>query len=285
MPDKIDAFESIFKSADKLSMVYDHIDVRSVLLVTDRNAAVSDQIRESAQRFLSVIEREKPSWETIGDESYQTVDDLIGLVKKHGPDLIVTYRHLHETHRRPRMSLGVFLDELTQATTIPVLVLPTDEDGHLLDLPPSTTSVMVVTDHLTGDNELVDYGARFTVAKGTLVLVHIEDDATFETYLAEFEKIPDLETDLVRNLLRERLLKAPSEYVQSCIEVLRKAGLTIRVESKVAFGHRINDYEQLLNEHSVELLIFHTREDTELAMGGMAYLMTARFTKTPLLLL
>lgn len=285
MPDRIDTFESIFKSADKPKMVYDHVVVKAVLLVTDRDAAASDRIRESAQRYLSEIESERPSWVTINGESYETVDDLIGLVRKHEPDLIVTYRHLHESHRRPRMSLGVFLDELTQNTSVPVLVLPTNEEGQLLDLSSDTKSVMVVTNHLTGDNQLVDYGARFTADNGTLILAHVEDDATFQAYMAEIEKIPEIETALVRELLHERLLKDPSDYIQSCIQVLHEAGLNITVESEICFGHHIKDYERLLEKHAVGLLAFHTKEDTELAMGGMAYLMTTRFTRIPLLLL
>jgi len=285
MPDKIDEFESRFRSADKPALLHTRVAIRSVLLVTDRDQREADRLMLQARGFLSVLDSDDPQWNVVIGEAYGAVDDLLGIIETREPDLIVTYRNLHTSSRKPKFSLGTYLDELTQNTRIPVLVLPSDETGRLIDPPPSTRCVLVVADHLTGDGRLVDVGARLTSAGGTLVLAHIEDDATFARYMAQIGKIPDIETDVVHNRLREQLLKAPAEYIDSCIRVLHAAGLSMKVEKIVAFGHRLEDYRRLLAEHAVDLMVFHTREGAGLGLRGAAYLMTAKFRDVPLLLL
>lgn len=266
-------------------MVYDRIAIRSVMVVTDRNAAESERIAASARRFLAAIDSDGPTWETVAGDGYRTVDDLLDLVSSKGPDLIVAHRNLHDADRLPKLSLGTYLDELTQHTPVPVLVLPNDDACQPLEPPAGTQSVMVVTDHLTGDGKLIAYGARLTAPGGTLVLAHIENDATFNRYMLAIEKIPEIVTETARALLREQLLKEPQEYIESCAEALRRAGHSIRIEPVVAFGHGVQDYRRLQAEHSVDLIVYRVRHGTQIAMSGTAYLMAMEFTRTPLLLL
>jgi len=285
MPNKIDEFESRFRSADKPSLRHERVAIRSVLFVTDRDGVQADRLLPPARGFLSVLDSDEPQWNVVTGDAYGSVDELLRVIEARNPQLIVTYRNLHTVSRKPKFSLGTYLDELTQSTRVPVLVLPSDADGHLLDPPSSTRNVLVVADHLTGDSRLVDVGARLTAPGGTLVLAHIEDDATFARYMEEIGKIPDIETDVVHDRLREQLLKAPAEYVDSCERVLHEAGLDVNVEKIVAFGHHLADYRRLVREHAVDLMVFQTREDSGLGLHGAAYLMTATLRDVPLLLL
>lgn len=285
MPNKIDEFESRFRSADKPELQYEHVAFRSVLLITDRDQPEADRLMRQARGFLGELDSDKPRWSVVTGGAYGSVDELLRLIETHGPDLIVTHRNLHTASRKPKFSLGTYLDELTQSTKVPVLVLPSDENGDVIDPPPTTRCVLVVADHLTGDNRLVDVGARMTAPGGTLVLAHIEDDATFERYVAEIGKIPDIETDMVHDRLREQLLKAPAEYIDSCVRVLREAGVKMNVEKTVEFGHRLADYRRLMAQHAADLMVFHTRAGSSLGLHGAAYLITATFRDVPLLLL
>ena len=55
------------------------------------------------------------------------------------------------------------------------------EAGHVyvietFGLSGSTDTVMAITDHLEGDERLVNWAARFTSEGGTLCLTHVEDE-------------------------------------------------------------------------------------------------------------
>ena len=93
------------------------------------------------------------------------------------------------------------MDVLTQATSTPIVLLPAPTaEGRLPGNCQDTMRVMVLTDHLTGDGVLIDYGARFTQDGGTLVLTHLEDDVAFGRYLDAIAKIPAIDTDTARRL-------------------------------------------------------------------------------------
>jgi hypothetical protein len=144
---------------------------------------------------------------------------------------------------------------------------------------------MAVTDHLTGDHHLVNYAARFTDSDGALLLTHIEDDAVFSRYIEAIGKIPAIPTDEAEKLLRARLLKDPSDYIDTCTSALADHDLAIRVERIVTMGHHLKEYERLIEENEVDLLVFNTKDDDQLAMHGLAYPLAIELTNTPLLML
>ena len=57
---------------------------------------------------------------------------------------------------------------------------------------------MAMTDHLTGDNRLVNYAAHVTQRGGRLLLSHVEDDAIFARYTEAIPKIPTIDTARAR---------------------------------------------------------------------------------------
>ena len=183
-------------------------------------------------------------------------------------------------------SLGAYVDVVTQATEIPVLVLPhpaaIQKTPELLG---DIDTVLAVTDHLAGDHHLVSYGALFTSLEGKLVLAHVEDKAIYERYIDVIGKIPSLDTDVARQDILAQLLKEPADYIESCREVMANEGSSIHIESVVAVGCRLNDYKKLIREHSVDLVVLNTKDDEQLAMHGVAYPLAIELRDTPLLLL
>ena len=164
------------------------------------------------------------------------------------------------------------MDVLTQATTTPVLVVPHPERPEFQRLAVRRPkSVMAMTDHLTGDHRLVNFAAHFTEAEGTLSLSHVEDDTTFERYMEAISKISTIDTDTARQEIRARLLKDPSDYIETCREGLAKSAPTLTVESVVTSGHHIREYQRLIEEHDVDLLVMNTKDEGQLAMHGLAY--------------
>ena len=284
---KVDQFESAFRAASKTVFEYQPIAVRSILVITDRSEAKADIFGKQISDFLSVLRSDdSPRWRIVNGSEFDTVPELLALVEAEQPDLICTYRHLHSESWRWPYTLGEYVDVLTQVTTPPVMVLPHPDamraSEHAVK---DTLAVMAMTDHLTGDAVLVNYAARFTEPSGKLFLTHIEDEATFERYMGTISRIPSIDTENSRRTILEQLLKEPKDYIRSCREVLEAEGLPLAVEEIVTKGHRLHEFEKLVEKHEVDLLVFNTKDEDQLAMHGLAYPLAVELRQIPLLML
>ena len=284
---KVDQFESAFRAASKTVFEYQPIAVRSILVITDRSKNEADVFGKQISDFLSVLRSDdSPRWRIVNGSEFDTVPELLALVEEERPDLICTYRHLHSESWRWPYTLGEYVDVLAQVTTTPVMVLPHPNamraSEHAVK---DTLIVMAMTDHLTGDAVLVNYAARFTEPGGTLFLTHIEDEATFERYMGTISRIPSIDTENARREILQQLLKEPKDYIRSCREVLEAEGLPLAVEEIVTKGHHLREFEKLVEEHEVDLLVFNTKDEDQLAMHGLAYPLAVELRQIPLLLL
>lgn len=283
----LDRFESMFRAASRELFRYDPTRIESVLVLTDRDEAGSRAFGESVRGFLSVLTGgDEPSWRDVHGSEFSTAGELLDLVHAQAPSLICTYRNLHSGAWRWPYSLGTHLDVLTQHTHVPVMVLPHPDAeraaGHAMK---DTNTVMAITDHLSGDARLVNFGLRFTDRGGTLWLTHVEDQHAFDRYIEVIAEIPEIDTETSRALLHDRLLKGPSEYIESCATVVRDEGLPVTIEHVVRFGRRLSEYRSLIEEHEVDLLVLNTKEEDQLAMHGMAYELAVELRQIPLLML
>lgn len=284
MSDNIDRFESIFRRTERERFTYVDVPIETVAIVTDQDEASAE---ETKKVLLSVLPRLETAnnFRVITGDQYCTVNELKDLVDSERTDLIVTYRHLQEGDLIPQHSLGVFLDVLTQTTSIPVLVLP----GTARDPKPirgrDADRVMVVADHITGDARLINYGVRVCRNGGTIWFCHVEDDKTYERYMHAIERIPEINTIAARNLLQEELLREATLYIEDCVGELKEKGPRLSFQSVVQMGHHLRLYRELVAENEIELLVINTKDDDQLAMHGMAYSLSVEMTEVPLLLL
>ncbi len=282
----VDQFESVFKSATKISFAYQDIEIRKVLLVTDLEEQPAQQLSDQVRSFLTVLgEDDSVNWRTVQGDEFQTVKELLDLVEKEDPDLICAYRHLHSQAWRWPYSLGEELDVLTQITSSPVLILPHPKAQPLDEILKGTGSVMAITNHLTGDHRLVNFAAHFTEEKGTLFLTHIEDEVVFKSYIDVISKIPTITTDVAEEEILRQLLKEPHDYIRSCSDTLQAEGLALQVQEIVSLGHHITDLTRLVEEHQLDLLVLHAKDEDQAAMHGLAYSLAVELRKIPLLML
>lgn len=283
---KVDQFESVFRSAAKDRFVYEEITVDKILVVTDLEKDEANAFLASIRSFLEVLSPGSPEWRAVSGSEYGTIKKLLDLVQAEGPSLICTYRNLHSSAWKWPHSLGEYVDVMTQATSIPVMVLPHPKAeraaGHSMK---DTNMVMAITSHLTGDRDLVSRAYSFTQDGGTLFLSHIEDQPVFERYLEVISRIPDLDTETARSSIEKQLLKEPHDYVSSCREVFQGLGRGVSVEEVVRFGHRLREYERLVEEHAIDLLVLHTKDEDQLAMHGLAYPLAVEMRQIPLLMI
>ena len=283
----VDQFESMFRSASREVYRHKRIDIESVLVVTDRDEDGARSFGDQVRAFLSVIEADKKvRWRDVNGSDFQSAGELLTLTEAAAPDLICTYRNLHSNAWKWPYSLGTHVDLLTQHTLLPVMLLPHPEAnrsaGHAME---NTDTVMAIADHLTGDHRLVNYAVRLTDSGGALWLTHVEDQATFARYMEVISKIPTIDTDDAREAVREQLLKEPQDYIDGCVEVLRKAGTHVKVEHLVVFGQHLSEYKRLNEQHEVDLLVLNTKDEDQLAMRGIAYALAVELRQIPLLML
>jgi hypothetical protein len=282
---KLDQFESVFKSASKERFVLEPVSIERVAVVTDLDEYGAALFTKYLEDFLAVL-GDGVQWRSLHRGHFGTVKEMLELIEQGRPDLICTYRNLNDSARSWPYSLGVHLDVLTQVTSTPVLVLPDPDRETSAATPPETTSsVLVVTDHLTGQDRLVSYGAHFTAPDGTLFLGHVEDDSIFERYADVLSKIPSIDTAPATEAIRRQLLKEPADYIDSCRTALEAEGLQLRVESIVTMGHLLADYKRLAVTHHIDLMVINTKDEDQMAMHGIAYPLAVELRNTPLLML
>jgi len=283
----VDQFESVFKAAAKSTYEHDKPSLRKVLLVSDLEETEASLFLKSVQKYFEkALPLSETEWVVLNRGDYLAVKELLEKVEEHKPDLVITYRNLRSESWRWPYSLGEYLDVLTQVTTTPVLVLPHPDREDFADiLDRALTNVMAVSGHLCGEGSLIKYASTFTPEGGKLILSHVEDKATLDRYLEAIEKIPEIDSDLARELLLTRLLKDAKDFCESAGIGLKKAGLGIEVESRAQVGRRLEDYRQLIEEGHIDLLVMHAKEEDQMAMHGMAHPLAVELRSTPILLL
>jgi hypothetical protein len=269
----VDQFESLFRSASRDPFKYREPKIRRVMVVSDKTGGRLDLFGETGKSFLRVVSnREHVEWVVVGGDRFQSASDLLFVAKEVKPDLIYTYRNLHSDAWKYPYSLGEHLDVLTQVTTVPVIVVPhPDSDYAAKHAVRNTNQVMALTNHLAGDHLLVNYAAWMTEADGVLHLAHFEDDVEFDRTIEAISRIPEIETDLAREKLRDRILKDPRDYIESCRSVLSEMGAAFNVSSNVRFGHTLSECRKLIDDKAVDLLVMHTKDRDQQAMHGLAH--------------
>ena len=283
---QIDQFESVFKAADKPQFLYEPIEFTNVLVITDLNdEAAANHCQQLEQLLTGLNDTVAPTYQMITGNEFSTVASLIQQVEDAKPDLICMYRNLHSPASDFPYSLGIYVDVMAQATPIPVLILPhPDSSQPTGEQTDAIERVMAITNHLAGDHQLVNYAAALTPASGCLYLSHVEDKGTFERYATTIGKIPEIETEKAQEQILNQLLKEPREFVHSCREAFSITQLMLKIEEVVVLGHRMNDYQRLIEEHGIDLLVMNTKDEDQLAMHGLAYPLAVELRHLPLLL-
>lgn len=282
---ELDQMASMFRSAWKQDYAYTPPQLKKLLLITDKDSAKSAQILENVKAYLGVLNDDPPEWRVLSKEDYHTISVLIENCQAWQPDLIISYRHLWHDEKGLNHSIGAYLDMLTQCTDIPVLVLPHLENKDYTQALNSTQEVMVITDHLAEEQGIIDYGVRLTQQQGTLFLAHVEHMHVYKRYIKAISKIPDLNTEIAEDKIANQLLKEPRELIDKIVLTLDNSDIDLNIVPLVTFGHTVKTYRELLDKHSIDLLILRTKDGDQLAMQGDAYSIAVEFTDIPLLLL
>ncbi|MEM9488150.1 MAG: universal stress protein [Myxococcota bacterium] len=288
---KLDDFEAVFRSSVKSRFKLEAPPLGSIMVLTDLPAGEAAALETRVQEFLAQSfsgapgEYLRPSWRTVRDGEYGRVSEMIALISDESPDLIVSYRHLLGRDKDLLHSLGSFIDTATQATDIPVLLLPPLSHPDFDRRMKTMDTVLVATDHIASDQALVNWGVSICPNHGTVVLAHIESESVFKRYGEIIAMIPDADTETTLARIRKKLLGRPRDYIDSIIAELRAAEIDEKVVPVVEMGDTLSDYKRIIDEHDVDLIVMGTKDNNQLAMRGMAYAMAIELQDRPMLLL
>lgn len=281
---QVDEFESAFRSADKARFSYDRPKLTRALILSDLEGDAAVEYGLAVRKLVGDA-GEGIDWIERGAGSFTGVEGVLALTREVAPDLVCTYRNMNSDAYRYHYSLGVYLNALTRGTELPVLVTPNPRADHGFDWrSKKSDSVMVVTDHLTGNDDLVNWGVVVTDDGGTLHLTHVEHTEIFDRYIDAISKIPTLDTAEARDKIMHQLLREPRDYIGSCAEALEAASAKLTVEEVVVKGHLVADYRNLVEDHEVDVLVFPALEEDRIAMHGVAYSLAVQLTDIPLLM-
>jgi len=283
----VDQFESVFRAASKPRFHPKAVELERILVVTDLSPSEAQAFGARVEGFLRhATSLDSARFETVAGVEARSTGQLLQLVEDAAPSLVCAYRNLYSDGWQWPHSLGEALDLLTQTTEAPVLVLPHPKAGkeaeHALE---NVNEVVAVTDHLAGDDRLVNWAVAMTQPGGTLTLSHVEDEGTFERFIDVISKIPAIDTEQARTLIGEQLLKEPKDYIESVRTVLERAKTPLTLASDVRLGNHLSDYRAMIRDRDVDLLVLNTRDDEQLAMHGLAYPIAVEIRSIPLLML
>jgi len=283
----VDQFESIFRASFKERLQYRETRIRSIVLITDLDERQTEALQQRVASFLSVLNRfGKVDYVPVPGNQYRSAEDLLRLLDGLAVDLICTYRNLHSGAWRYPHSLGEHLDVLIQQTEPPVLILPHPKAGYMADhAMTDTRDVMVVSDLVAINHDLVNYAAAFTEPDGILFLSHVESERIFTRYMDAIAKIDVIDTELARRRLAEQLLKEPEEYFASCAAILAEHDVRLDVRSMVRFGVCLDEYRHQIESRKLDLLVMHARDELQQAMNSVAYPLAVELRQIPLLMI
>lgn len=281
---KLDEFESRFNRAAKSVFEYKEIKYQRVLLITDMQKSQADDLQGKLQTTLKGLDADAV-WQQVIDGQFDNAQALIEIIDEFKPDIIVTYRNLRHRNKQQDYTLGIYVDVLTQATLMPVLIIPYPDNEDFDESLSRISNVLIVSDHMQGDFHLIDSALPFTGGEGILRLAHIEDKQVYDRYMGEIDKIPEIPTTEAKEAILNMLLKEPEDYIKSCEQVLEEQVPGLDLQYHITLGHCLEETKTLVKENNIGLVVANTKDDNQLAMHGDAYAIAVELKKVPLLLL
>ena len=110
MPDRIDEFESVFRSADKPLFHLAPPPVRRALVLSDRGPGDADAFEDRVRRYVESGEPDSTlEWQSWHGDVPDTRQAFVERLKAYETDLVVTHRNLHDVIRDPHFGLGVYV--------------------------------------------------------------------------------------------------------------------------------------------------------------------------------
>ena len=278
----IDQFESTFRSAIKPIYQPKAFNMRKVLVITDLDNEQANHFTTQLSLFLQALDQ-SVTLTLLSKENSEDLTTLIDLIDQHDPDLIATHRSLHTKTQGQTYTLGDHIEILTQMTKQPILLFPHHSSWVDKDFQ-SPDRVMVLTDQLSEHPTLVDIALSIMQTPGELTLAHIEDELIFDRYVNFISKIPEIDTESARALIKEQMYKEAQDFFGVIDQALKSQAIEVNVQGIFKMGHRLRSYVSIVSENEVELVVIQGKDDDQIAIHGLSYPLAIELSHLPLLI-
>ena len=279
----IDQFESVFRSALRPSYQQSYLPLVNLLLISDLGDEEASQYLIEVEKFFTDASV-PPKITHLAKEKSVDLDNLLSEIDRLSPDLIITHRHLHSSQANNIYTLGDHIEVLTQITSVPILLFPHHQSWRKDQFSPPDR-IMVLSDQLSDNPTLVDAAVSVLSTPGHLLLAHVEDEATFEYYLKIIAKLPELDTELAREQIKEQLLKEAELFTEAITKSFQDGKTEIITSSYVSMGHPLKKYVSLVKENQIDLVVIQGKDEEQVAILGMSYALAVELNELPLLIL
>lgn len=280
----IDRFQSIFRSADKPHFHYQPPDLTKVLVLTDSGDSDGSFLKR-VQNFIATADlAQTPEFIELKLPVPGSRSDFLNSIEKHSADLMVTHHHLFETFIDPSLGLGTYLESLLQSSPIPLMIVPHYLDPGFAPATEKLEDVLVISDHFSNSDELINWSAAFVSNSGALWLTHVESEVDFERYMQAIARIPEIDTETARATLSTELLHESMSYIQNCKQQLAKTNPALAVELLACMGLPLNTYRQWLCRDKHELLVIPALAEERFAHRALTGQLATEFPHIALLI-
>ena len=286
MPDRIDDFESVFRSADKATYRFAPPAVRRALVLSDSSGDDADAFEVRVRAYVESGEPEAGiEWQAWHGDVPDTRQEFVDRLAAYEADLVVTHRNLHDAITDAHFGLGVYVSVLTQSSRAPVLVTPAPDAPGFQRATERLEDALAFSDHIDGDHRLVDWAVNFVSNSGSLVLANVEPRQVYRRYMHAIGRIPGIETDAAEEGIRAELLKEASDYIAACRGHLAQVRPKLTTTDLVRLGEPLAELRELLSQHEHALVVMQAEDDDQIAMRGLAAAAAVEFADVSMLLI
>ena len=262
----LDVFESMFNRSVKHHYEFQPVKLNSLMIIAE-----SDHLN-SLDEFGSKYCENRAKYKYTSDFSWS---DLLNTLEETKPDLLLMQRQLGIPSGL-KFSLGPILISLSQELEIPILILPTDYKGFEI------RNVLAGFDHQIDNSHLVNHSLILKKEMERLVLVHVEEESVFNYYVDAIAKIPGINTDYARTAIEETILNLAGDFFKNVKDNLNDESFKVYEYCKL--GDVVNEYKEIISEHSIDLMVFEAQDDSKLAMHSLGQSLAIQFPQLATLL-
>ncbi len=255
----LDVFGSVFNRAVKHHYKFEPKDLHSMMIIADsKNIQTLDQFGSRyCEDRVQFIYNTEFLW-----------SNLIQLIDNTKPDLLLIQRQLG-MHAGIEFSLGPLLVNLSQEFEIPILVLPSHQKAYEIK------TVLAGFDHKIDNSHLVNHSLMLKMDMENLLLVHIEEESVFNYYMDAITKIPGINTDYAKTNIEKTILDLSGDFFDDVIESL--SNKRFKVHQYCRLGDVVKEYQAIVSQHNVDLMVFEAEDDSKLAMHSLGQSLAIQF--------